>query len=272
MAVRSTPLIRNIQRWLTQVYRPLTSDTPPTATHALSSSPTAQRVRGLPPTCEIELRPYAKVGRKKARDVLGCARVPESDNPDLDSGVFHKFLKMDFAEVAPSQDSNLAEASPSFVVSVYTRVGEKKIVSGRAEILLASLCGYKNLSGEAVLRRPHHGGTAVGLNSDSARHNDNTTGGGTCPAVFRGSRNDRALDFDYAEAFSCPVAAVDKVIPLLEDGTSTYDGTNGGGGHNRSGGRGGKLRLRALYVPDTLADALGVRSAIKVRAWAQTPW
>lgn len=208
-------------------------------------SPTAQRVRGLPPTCELELRPYAKVGRKKARDVLGCARVPEPDNPDLDTGVFHKFLKMDFAEAARSEDRDLAEVSPSLIVSVYTKLGEKKIVSGRAEVLLASLCGYKNLNGEAVLRLPrYHGDTGHG--------------------VLRGPGKERRVAFDEEDVFSCPVAAVDKAIPLLEDGNSSHDGSNGEAGGLRSGGRGGELRLRALYVPDGLADALGVRSAIKV--------
>lgn len=223
------------------------------------SSTTAQRVRGLPPTCEIELRPYAKVGRKKARGVLGCARVPESDNPDLDSGVFHKFLKMDFAEIAPCQDSDLAETSPSLIVSVYTKVGEKKIVSGRAEVLLASLCGYKNLNGEAVLRLPRRQrDTGVGLNHKA--------GAGTRHEVVRGSGKKPRLDLDEADDFSCPVAAVDKAIPLLEDGTSSHDGSNGEEGGLGSGGRGGELRLRALYVPDMLADGLGVRCAIKVRS------
>lgn len=211
------------------------------------------------------------MGRKKARDVLGCARLPESDNPDLDTGVFHKFLKMDYAEVVPSQDRNLAEASPTFLVSVHTRVGEKKIVSGRAEILLASLCGYKNLSGEAVFRHTHHGGAAGGLNSSSARHKHNSTAGGTHLNGFRRSGNDRILTVDDKETFSCPVAAVDKVIPLLEDQASIYDGTSGGGGYTRTGGRGGELRLRALYVPDTLADGLGVRSAIKVTTLRMQP-
>lgn len=263
---------------MAQVYGCLTSDLPQISTHKIPSSHMAQRVRGLPPTCEVELRPYAKFGRKKARDVLGCARVPESDNPDLDSGVFHKFLKMDFAEITPSQDRDLAEASPSFLVSVYTRVGEKKIVSGRAEILLASLCGYKNLCGEAIFRRrrrPHHqqhrGAAEVDFNNTSARHNDAAAAGGnTRPDMFRGSGGDGAVGFDDAEAFSCPVAAVDKVIPLLGDRSSTYDGQkNGDGGHTCTGGRGGELRLRALYVPDTMADALGVRSAIKVRPQTQ---
>lgn len=204
-------------------------------------------MRGLPPTCEVELRPYAKVGRKKARDVLGCARLPESHNPDLDSGIFHKFVKMDFAEVAPCEDRDLAEASPSFLVSVYTKLGEKKLVSGRAEILLASLCGYKNRNGEAVLRFSC----------------PNATVGGTRPAARRGSGKDtRTLGFDEADGFSCPVAAVDKVIPLLED-----EYTSAGGWRLGSRGRGGELRLRALYVPDRFADALGVRSAIKVRSW-----
>ncbi len=205
-------------------------------------------MRGLPPTCEVELRPYAKVGRKKARDVLGCARLPESHNPDLDSGIFHKFVKMDFAEVAPCEDRDLAEASPSFIVSVYTRLGEKKLVSGRAEILLASLCGYKNRSGEAVLRFSHPDPTS--------------TGGGARPAALRRSGKDtRTLSFDGRGGFSCPIAAVDKVIPLLED-----EYTNAGGWRLGSRGRGGELRLRALYVPDRVADALGVRSAIKVRS------
>lgn len=196
--------------------------------------------------CEIELRPYAKAGRKKARDVLGCARVPEMDNPDLDAGVFHKFLKMDFVEVAPAEDKDLAEASPSAIVSVYTKLGERKVVSGRAEVLLASLCGYKNLNGEAVLRLP-------------ASHKCGDTG----HAVLRGSGKQR-VGFDEADLFACPVAAVDKVIPLLEDVNSSNEGSNGEGEGYGSGGRGGELRLRALYVPDRLADAVGVRSAIKV--------
>lgn len=200
-------------------------------------------MRGLPPTCEVELRPYAKVGRKKARDVLGCARLPEPHNPDLDSGIFHKFVKMDFAEVAPRDDEDLAETSPSFLVSVYTRLGEKKIVSGRAEIVLASLCGYKHRNGEAVLRFSHP--------------DPNTTGGRTRPAALGGANK----GFDGVEGFSCPVAAVDKVIPLLED-----EYTNAGGWRLGSRGRGGELRLRALYVPDRFADALGVRSAVKVRS------
>ena len=221
--------------------------------------PTAQRVRGLPPKCEIELRPYAKVGRKKARDVLGCARVPEADSPDLDTGVFHKFLKMDFAEVAPCEDMDLAEASPSLIVSVYTKLGEKKIVSGRAEMLLASLCGYKNLNGEAVLRLPRrHRNTRVGPN-------DYKAGADTGYAVLRGSAKKPRLGLDEADDFSCPVAAVDKAIPLLEDGSSSCDGSNAEGASLWGGGRGGELRLRALYVPDRLADGLGVRSAIKVR-------
>lgn len=243
------------------VHKTLTSEALSHATFALSFRPTAQRVRGLPPLCEIELRPYAKVGRKKARDVLGCSRVPESHNPDLDTGVFHKFFKMDFAEVAPCEDKDLAEASPSLILSVYTKLGEKKIVSGRAEMLLASLCGYKNLNGEAVLRLPRrHRDTALGLNNKAGRNTDQ--------AVVRRSGKERTLDFDEAGAFSCPVAAVDKAIPLLEDGTRSYDGSNGDGGRLGSGGRGGELRLRALYVPDRFADALGVRSAIKVRIWA----
>lgn len=251
---------------LKQVYRWLFSDILRTATLASSPSPTAQRIRGLPPTCEMELRPYAKAGRKKARDVLGCARVRESNNQDLDSGVFHKFLKMDFAEIIQSQNRNLADASPTFLVSVYTRVGEKKIVSGRAEILLASLCGYKNLSGEAVCRHPHYRGAAVGNCNATAKQNHKTSAKGTRHSVFRGSSKDRVLDFDDAEARSCPVAAVDKVIPLHEDRGSTYDDTKGHGDHTRAGGRGGELSLRALYVPDKLADAMGVRSAIKVKA------
>lgn len=220
-------------------------------------------MRGLPPLCEIELRPYAKTGRKKAKEVLGCARVPESDNPDLDTGVFHKFLKMDFVKVAPCEDRDLAEASPSIVVSVYTKLGEKKVVSGRAELLLASLCGYKNLNGEAVLRLPRRRqDTAVGLNTKAGRD--------TGHAGLRGSGKERPLSFAEADVFSCPVAAVDKAIPLLEDGTSLYDGSNGqAGGCLGGGGRGGELRLRALYVPDRLADALGVRSAIKVSSWAE---
>lgn len=254
----------------TQACRCLSSDPPQIVTGELLSSPMVHRVRGLPPTCEIELRPYAKVGRKKARDVLGCARVPESDNPDLDSGVFHKFLKMDFSEVVPSEDRDLAEASPSLLVSVYTRVGEKKTVSGRAEILLASLCGYKNLCGEAVFRRRHHHrGAAVDHNNTSTRHKHTTTAGSTLPAVVHGSGDERVFGFDGAEAFSCPVAAVDKVIPLLGDRANTDGGKNGGGDNYCTGGRGGEIRLRALYVPDTLADALGVRSAIKVRTRTQ---
>lgn len=199
------------------------------------------------------------MGRKKARDVLGCARVPEPANPDLDTGVFHKFLKMDFAEVASCEDRDLAEASPSIIFSVYTRLGEKKIVSGRAEVLLASLCGYKNLNGEALLRLPRR--------RDTALVSANKTGSDTGHLPRRRvNGKQRKLAFAEADPFSCPVAAVDKAIPLLEDGTRSYDSPNGEGG----GGRGGELRLRALYVPDRLADGLGVRSAIKVRSWAES--
>ncbi|CAM9397599.1 unnamed protein product, partial [Ectocarpus fasciculatus] len=218
----------------------------------VNPNPAAQRVRGLPPTCEIELRPYAKVGRKKAREILGCARVPEMDNPDVDIGMFHKFLKMDFAQATPPADSDLADTSPSCVLTVYTKCGEKKVVSGRAEILLASLCGYKNLNGEAVLRSPRH-----------RRGNPNTARGSAHLADFRQFGNERVLGFDEAELFSCPLAAVDKVIPLLEGDRSYSDGSNQGGGPLRNTGRGGELRLRALYVPDKVADALGVRAAIK---------
>lgn len=196
------------------------------------------------------------MGRKKAREVLGCARLPESESPDLDSGVFHKFVKMDYVPVDPSDDKDLAETSPSFVVSVYTKVGEKKVVSGRAEILLASLCGYKNLNGEAVLRRPHH--AAVG--------HDNKTAARTHPSSFRGPASERILGFDDRELFNCPVAAVDKVIPLLEDGPILSAKSHQRGGLARDAGKGGEMRLRALFVPDRVADALGVRLAIKVSA------
>eukprot|EP00903_Cladosiphon_okamuranus_P018068 g16627.t1 len=191
-------------------------------------------------------RLFSQVGRKKARNVLGCARVPESDNPDLDTGVFHKFLKMDFAEVAPCEDRDLAETSPSLTVSVYTKLGENKVVSGRAEVLLASLCGYKNLNGEAVLRLA------------PPRHHEDTG-----HALRRASGNERRVGFDESNAYPCPVVAVDKTIPLLEDGNNSLGRSDGETGDLGKDGRGGELRLRALYVPDRLADALGVRSAIK---------
>lgn len=76
--------------------------------------------------CEVELRPYAKIGRKKAREVQGCARVPERSNPDFDCGVFDKFIKMDFAAVDPSEDKDLAETSPTFLATVYHRCGVRK--------------------------------------------------------------------------------------------------------------------------------------------------
>lgn len=196
------------------------------------------------------------MGRKKAREILGCARVPEMDNLDVDVGMFHKFLKMDFAQATPLADNDLADTSPSCVLTVYTKCGEKKVVSGRAEVLLASLCGYKNLNGEAVLRSSRR---------RRGNPNSNTTGGSAHPVAFRPFGNERILGFDEAERFSCPVAAVDKVIPLLEDDRSYSDGANQGGSPLRNAGRGGELRLRALYVPDKVADALGVRAAIKVR-------
>lgn len=205
--------------------------------------------------CEVELRPYVKVGRKKARQVLGCARLPEKDNPDLDGGVFHKFLKIDFAAVCPSENKDLAQVSPTFLATVYTKVDDTKAISGRAEILLASLCGYKNLNGEAVLRHPHHNR----YTDYSDKHNH-----AGARSTFQGSGSKGDVDFDEADA-CCPVAAVDKVIPLLED-ESSYATKSGGGMGSRCAGQGGKLRLRALFVPDRLADAPGVRSAIKVRA------
>ncbi|CAN0082419.1 unnamed protein product, partial [Ectocarpus sp. 8 AP-2014] len=199
----------------------------------VNPNPAAQRVRGLPPTCEIELRPYEKVGRKKAREILGCARVPEMDNPDVDVGMFHKFLKMDFAQATPLADNDLADTSSSCVLTVYTKCDEKKVVSGRAEVLLASLCGYKNLNGEAVLRSPRR---------RRGNPNSNTAGGSAHTAAFRQFGNERVLGFDEAERFNCPVAAVDKVIPLLEDDRSYSDGANQGGGLLRNAGRGGELR------------------------------
>ncbi|CAM9425194.1 unnamed protein product [Scytosiphon promiscuus] len=217
---------------------------------------TAPRVRGLPPTCEVELRPYAKVGRKKAREVLGCARLPETGSPDLDIGVLHKFLKMDYFPVDCSEDRDLAEMSPSFVVSVYTKVGEKKVVSGRAEILLASLCGYKNLNGEAVLRNPRHTPRA------DVSPDQKSTGRTHRPSSRR-SDSQRGLAFDEAELSNCPVAAVDKAIPLLEDDPSLRARTHRGAGTARCAGTGGVMTLRALFVPDRLVDALGVRPAIK---------
>lgn len=203
------------------------------------------------------------MGRKKAREVLGCARLPETDSPDLDSGVFHKFLKMDYIPVDPLEDRDLADMSPSFVVSVYTKVREKKVFSGRAEILLASLCGYKNLNGEAVLRHPRHHPRSVV--SDKFK-----TTGGTNPPSFRVPGSERVSGVDDADFFRCPVAAVDKAIPLLEDGPNLLTQGHRGAGIARGAGRGGEMRLRALYVPDSLADALGVRPAIKVSVMADS--
>lgn len=205
--------------------------------------------------CEAELRPYAKVGRKKARELLGCARVANSGNADVDEGVFHKFFKIDFVVANPSDDNDLAETSPTFLATVYVKLNGKKVVSGRAEILLASLCGYKTLNGEAVLRqarpsRRDSGGAIAESDNKTARAH---------PGLRRAG-----FTVEEMEAY-CPVAAVDIVIPLLGD-EANYSMGGGAGVGSRGDGEGGELRLRALYVPDRLADAPGVRSAIKVRA------
>lgn len=149
------------------------------------------------------------------------------------------------------------------------RRGGKKVVAGAAEVLLASLCGYQNLNGEAVLRhRPPW------ANSDTTH----LTEKGQIRPIFRGAGRDRGKDIHAVEDIenACPIAAVNKVIPLLDDGNRNWGnaaggritlGSGGSGGNDGGGasGRGGELHIRALYVPDRLADAPGVRSAIKVR-------
>lgn len=194
--------------------------------------------------CEVELRPYAKPGRKKAREVSGFARMPEAHNADKHAGVFHKFFKMDFVVADPSESKELAETSPTFLVTVYDKIDGAKVVAGSAEILLASLCGYKNINGEAVLRHisksPEHYGSPG----------------------RRASLRASGVVVDDIEA-ACPVVAVDKAIPLLESGGYNFDRRSGEEGTGDTG-RGGQLWLRALYVPDRLADMPGVRSAIKV--------
>lgn len=213
--------------------------------------------------CEVELRPYMKPGRKKARELPGCARMPEKQDPDKHAAMFHKFFKMDFVVADPSESKDGAETSPTFLATVYVKNNGAKVVAGRAEILLASLCGYKNLNGEAVLRRVPGQRCPAAHNSKSPEH--------CSPPGRRARCQASAAVVDDIEA-ACPVVAVDKVIPLLENGGYGFDkrcGEEGIGG----AGRGGQLRLRALYVPDRLADMPGVRSAIKVNireGWTAT--
>lgn len=209
----------------------------------------------------MELRPYIKLGRKKARDVQGCARVPARGDGDLAHGVFDKFIKMDFSNVDPAKDSNLAETPPTFLATVYDRSGGKKVVAGKAEILLSSLCGYQNLNGEAILRRgfPTSDQIAAATNDDS---NDSAE---KSQQIFSDSVKIRGTARQPPEDVynSCPVAAIDKVIQLLDYGMRRSESDHGGDKNYATGA--GELRLRALYVPDKLSNAPGVKSAIMVR-------
>lgn len=212
-----------------------------------------QRTRGIP-MCEVELRPYMKPGRKKARELPGCARILEKHDPDKHAGVFHKFFKMDFVVANPSESKDGAETSPTFLATIYAKINGEKVVAGRAEVLLASLCGYKSLNGEAVLRHGPGQSFPAAHNSKSPKY--------CSPRGGRPRFRTSGVVVDDIGA-ACPVVAVDKVIPLLDN--EGYDFDRRGDHEGVRGARqGGQLRLRALYVPDRLADMPGVRSAIKV--------
>lgn len=213
--------------------------------------------------CELELRPYIKLGRKKARDIQGCARVSEGGHGNLDRGVFEKFIKMDFSNINPAEDANLADTPPTFLATVYDRPQGKKVVAGKAEVLLSSLCGYQNVSGEAVSRRLPPTPDPIVVAADSASNNSVEKS----QPIFRTSNNIRGTALQPPDDVidRCPVAAVDKVIPLMDDGMRHGEGSFSDGGARNCATRGGELRLRALYVPNKLANAPGVHSAIKVR-------
>jgi hypothetical protein len=94
-----------------------------------------------PPICQIELRPYAKKGRKKMKEVEGAARFPEPTKTSLDRAVWHSVLKLDFSPVDRSIDKAMAETAPTMLVTLLERPLGKKVVLGETEVLLAAICG-----------------------------------------------------------------------------------------------------------------------------------
>ncbi|CAM9463289.1 unnamed protein product, partial [Phaeothamnion confervicola] len=145
-----------------------------------------------PPLCEVELRPYAKKGRKRAKEVEATAREPEPDSPALDRGTWHRLLRLEFQPVSRAEDRVLSETAPTAVLSVHDRPLGKKVVLGAAEVLLASLCG-KGRS-EAPL---------VAAAATAA------TAGGTAMAAAKGA--------ERGVSESSP-SVVDRTVTLLHEG------------------------------------------------------